>query len=269
MTATKVDWVVPTLESTDPPPSGSSDSVIGAIPARFASSRLPGKPLRLLAGRPLIEHVYRQAAKASHLSRVIVLTDDQRIFDTVVGFGGEAEMTPVDCASGTDRIASAADGWDATAIINIQGDEPLIEPQAIDQLAVHLTSHPEDLMVTLATEAGEGEAQNPNVVKVVIDLTGSAMYFSRAPIPHRRGDSAYRSLRHIGIYGYQRQTLLDLAALPPSELERCESLEQLRALDHGIRIRVLEVERAWQGVDTMEDLERVESILKQTVASAE
>jgi len=258
---------VPTEESTRKAKARTERKIIGAIPARFESSRLPGKPLRPLAGRPLIEHVYRQAQKASQLDRVVVLTDDPRIFDAVIRFGGEAEMTSEDCASGTDRVASAARHWSAAAIVNIQGDEPLIDPHAIDDLARHLEEHPEHSMVTLAAPAEAGDRNNPDVVKVVTDSSGNALYFSRSPIPYKRGSEPSPALRHIGIYGYQLQTLLDFAALPSSPLERSESLEQLRALENGIDIKVLQIARAWQGVDTMEDLERVESILKQAVSS--
>lgn len=210
----------------------------------------------------MIEHVYRQADRASELDRVVVLTDDRRIFDAVEGFGGRVEMTPVDCASGTDRIASVAGQWGAAAIVNIQGDEPLIDPDAIDRLARHLRQHPEDPIVTLAAPAEPSDRDDPNVVKVVTDHDGAALYFSRAPIPYRRSREPFKDRRHIGIYGYQLQTLLNLAALPASSLETSESLEQLRALENGIRIRVLDVARAWQGVDTMEDLEQVESLLE-------
>lgn len=258
---------MPTPDSSQSTGTSAQRPVIGAIPARFGSSRLPGKPLRPLAGRPLIEYVFRQAQQASLLSDVVVLTDDQRVYDAVVGFGGKAEMTPTECASGTDRIAMAARDWDVAAIVNIQGDEPLIDPRAIDDLARHLKEYPEDGMVTLAAPAAVGDRDNPDVVKVVTDRTGRGLYFSRSPIPYRRGSHPHQDLRHIGIYGYQKQTLMDLAALPSSPLERSESLEQLRALENGIGIRVLEVEQAWQGVDTMEDLERVESILKKASPS--
>jgi 3-deoxy-manno-octulosonate cytidylyltransferase (CMP-KDO synthetase) len=215
----------------------------------------------------LIEHVYRQAARAAELDQVVVLTDDQRIFDAVKRFGGDVEMTPVECASGTDRVAAAARHWPVAAIVNIQGDEPLIDPQAIDDLARHLKENPCDPMVTLAAPAKPEDKENPDVVKVVVDLSGAALYFSRSPIPYRRGAEPHADLRHIGIYGYQIQTLLDLAALPASPLERSESLEQLRALENGIGIKVLEVAQGWQGVDTMADLETVESILKASASA--
>lgn len=246
-----------------------SDVIIGAIPARYASVRLPGKPLRMLAGRPLIEHVYRRCREASSLSRVVVLTDDVRIAEAVAGFGGECEMTPEDCASGTDRIAHAARGWNASAIVNVQGDEPLIDPAAIEMVARHLRETPEASMVTLAAPISDQDFADPNVVKVVRDRRGHALYFSRAAIPYpRREGAAERSfakrLAHVGIYGYRKDVLLRLAELEPSPLERCESLEQLRALDNGIPIRVLEVASSEPGVDTPEDLARAEAMLAAT-----
>jgi 3-deoxy-D-manno-octulosonate cytidylyltransferase len=212
----------------------------------------------------MIEHVYTRVAAARGLDRVVVLTDDERIAEAVQRFGGEYEMTPGDCASGTDRIAWAARHWDASAVINIQGDEPLIDPEGISRIAGHLAASPQDPVVTLATPAEPGEMDNPNAVKVVLARDGSALYFSRSPIPYprvsqREGGAA--PLKHLGIYGYQRKALLRLAGLPPTPLERSESLEQLRALENGIPIRVLVVDRGSPGVDTAEDLERVETIL--------
>jgi 3-deoxy-manno-octulosonate cytidylyltransferase (CMP-KDO synthetase) len=238
---------------------------VGAIPARYGSTRLPGKPLLPIAGRPMIEHVYTRVARASGLDRVVVLTDDERIARAVEAFGGEWEMTPADCASGTDRIAWAARHWGAAAIINIQGDEPLIDPEEVSRLAAHLAAHPRDPVVTLATPAAPEEMANPNAVKVVLARDGSALYFSRAPIPYPRGEGGAVPLKHVGIYGYQRDALLRLAGLAPTPLERGESLEQLRALENGIPIRVLIVDRASIGVDTAEDLERVEKILTERI----
>jgi 3-deoxy-manno-octulosonate cytidylyltransferase (CMP-KDO synthetase) len=209
----------------------------------------------------MIEHVYTRVARARGLDRVVVLTDDERIARAVEGFGGEWEMTPEDCASGTDRIAWAARRWDAGAVINIQGDEPLIDPEEISRIAEHLAAHPEDQVVTLATPATPEEMGNPNAVKVVLGLDGAALYFSRSAVPYQRQEGGFSPLKHLGIYGYQRDALLRLAALPPTPLERSESLEQLRALENGISIRVLVVDRASIGVDTAEDLERVERIL--------
>lgn len=235
---------------------------MGAIPARYGSTRLPGKPLLPIAGRPMIEHVYTRVARARGLDRVVVLTDDERIAEAVRSFGGEWEMTPGDCASGTDRIAWAARQWDASAVINVQGDEPLIDPEGISRIAGHLAANPADAVVTLATPAEPGEMDNPNAVKVVLARDGSALYFSRSPIPYPRQSGGAAPLKHLGIYGYQRDALLRLAGLPPTPLERSESLEQLRALENGIPIRVLVVDRGSFGVDTAEDLERVETILK-------
>lgn len=239
---------------------------MGAIPARYGSTRLPGKPLLPIAGRPMIEHVYTRVARVRGLARVVVLTDDERIARAVEAFGGEWEMTPPDCASGTDRIAWAARQWDAAAVVNIQGDEPLIDPEAVSRVADHLAAHPEDPVVTLATPAEAGEMGNPNAVKVVLARDGSALYFSRSAIPYPRQEGGAAPLKHLGIYGYQRDALLRLAGLAPTPLERSESLEQLRALENGIPIRVLVVERGSFGVDTAEDLERVEAILRSGTA---
>ena len=239
--------------------------IVAAIPARYASTRLPGKPLAPLAGRPLIEHVYRRVAQAQGLARVVVLTDDPRIGRAVEGFGGEWEMTPPECASGTDRIAHAARRWDAAAVVNVQGDEPLIDPEGVSAVAAHLASHPEDPVVTLAApidpERAAAELADPSAVKVVLDRAGYALYFSRAAIPYPRQEGGAAPLKHLGIYGYQRSALLALAALPPSPLECSESLEQLRALENGMRIRVLAARRGSPSVDTPEDLARVERLL--------
>jgi len=266
-------------------PEIAAPEIVAAIPARYGSTRLPGKPLLALAGRPMIEHVYRRVASARGLARIVVLTDDERIARAVAAFGGEVELTPAACASGTDRIAHAARRWPGTAaVVNVQGDEPLIDPEAVSAVAEHLAAHPEDPMVTLAApldldpETPEitelAELANPNVVKVVVGLDGRALYFSRSAIPYVRhaagapaaaaegiGAGAAPPLRHLGIYGYQRAALLRLADLPPSPLERTEGLEQLRALEHGMSIRVLLTGAGLPGVDTREDLERVERLL--------
>ncbi|HXU44372.1 MAG TPA: 3-deoxy-manno-octulosonate cytidylyltransferase [Thermoanaerobaculia bacterium] len=235
--------------------------VFGAIPARYGSTRLPGKPLARIAGKPMIQHVYERTAQAEGLARVVVLTDDERIVSAVRGFGGEAEMTPETCTSGTDRIAWAARSWRASAVVNIQGDEPMIDPDAVSQIAAHLAAHPEDPIVTVAVAAEAHEFDDPNAVKVVLDRFFRALYFSRSRIPHPRGEGSWTMLKHLGIYGYQRAALLELAALDPTPLERTESLEQLRALENGIPIRVLRAARTSIGVDTAEDLARVERFL--------
>ena len=251
------------------PASPASTRVFGAIPARWGSTRLPGKPLVDLAGKPMIEHVYRRARAARGLERVVVLTDDERIAEAVVGFGGDVEMTPADCASGTDRIAHAARGWDADAVVNVQGDW-LIDPAPVERLARHLAEHPEDPVATLAVAAAPEEMDEPAAVKVVCDRRGYALYFSRAAIPYPRagGRDGYAEgaapLKHWGIYGYRRDALLELAALAPTPLETTESLEQLRALENGIPIRVLVVEGRALSVDTPRDAERVAAELAGT-----
>ena len=232
--------------------------IVCAIPARYGSVRLPGKALLPICGRPMIEHVYRRASEASGLDAVVVLTDHEDIRRTVEGFGGTCQMTPAECRSGTDRIAWAARGWRADAVINVQGDEPLLDPSAITRLAEHLRAHDGEEMVTLAAEVGEDALRDPNQVKVVCGGDGYALYFSRAGIPYRRvspGDGPAAPVRlHVGVYGYRRKVLLRLAELEASPLERSEKLEQLRALENGIRIRVLATDEAPLGVDTRMDL---------------
>ncbi len=207
----------------------------------------------------MIEHVYRRASEASGLDAVVVLTDHEQIRRTVEGFGGRCQMTPGHCRSGTDRIAWAARGWGADAVVNVQGDEPLLDPAAIADLASHLRSRPEEEMVTLAAEVDDDALRDPNQVKVVCGTDGYALYFSRAGIPFRRqpkaGAKAPAPVRlHVGVYGYRRRALLRLAAMEQTPLERCEGLEQLRALENGIRIRVLPIDEAPLGVDTPADL---------------
>lgn len=209
----------------------------------------------------MIEHVYARAVEAVGESGVVVLTDDERIRRAVEGFGGRCEMTPTDCASGTDRIAWAARQWREDVVLNLQGDEPLIDPRELLSLARHMESHPSDEMATLAAPCAAEDYGKASVVKVVCDAEGRALYFSRAPIPFARNEEGAEALRHVGIYAYRRRTLLDLAALPPSPLERREGLEQLRALENGISIRVLPASGAGIGVDTPEDLERVRRMM--------
>jgi 3-deoxy-manno-octulosonate cytidylyltransferase (CMP-KDO synthetase) len=250
--------------TTSPGSAPARGTVVGAIPARYGSTRLPGKPLLPIAGRPMIEHVYGRVREAAGLDRVVVLTDDERIARVVLRFGGEVELTPAECRSGTDRIAWAARSWDGVAaVVNVQGDEPLIDPAAVGLVARHLVAHPEDPMVTLAVPAEPEEEDAASAVKVVCDLSGHALYFSRAriPFPRHGNAAAVRPRKHVGIYGYQREALLRLAELPRSPLEEVESLEQLRALENGIRIRVLEGGRPGPGVDTAEDLEKVEAMM--------
>lgn len=206
----------------------------------------------------MIEHVYERTAAAPGLARVVVLTDDERVGRVVDAFGGEWQMTPETCTSGTDRIAWAAQDWDVSAVLNVQGDEPLIDPEAVGHLAAHMLAHPEDPIGTLAAPAEEGDLADPNAVMVVLDRRGYALYFSRAGIPFPRQAGGPVPLKHLGIYGYQKEALLRFAALEPTPLERGESLEQLRALENGMPIRVLAARRASLSVDTLADAERVE-----------
>jgi 3-deoxy-manno-octulosonate cytidylyltransferase (CMP-KDO synthetase) len=235
--------------------------IIGIIPARYSATRLPGKPLADICGKPLIQYVYEQAKKVKLLEDVIVATDDERILEAVEKFGGKAVMTSPSHPSGTDRCAEVARKIDCDFVINIQGDEPLIPPEVIDKVAEALKeSTDETPMTSAATIASEEERENSNVVKVVTDQKGIALYFSRSPIPFYRNPIA-PTLRHIGIYGYRKDFLLKFVSLPQTPLERTESLEQLRALEHGFRIKIVLVDYSPVGVDTPEDLERVRKLL--------
>lgn len=237
--------------------------VLGVIPARFASSRFPGKALVTLKNKPILQHVFERASQAKTLSRLLIATDDQRIFDAAASFGAEVVMTRPDHLSGTDRVSEAASHSDAGIIVNIQGDEPLIDPAAIDTAAQALIDDATLLMSTLKRRITiPSEITNPNVVKVVTAFSGDAIYFSRCPIPYNRGvNEAY--FKHIGLYVYRRAFLLGYSSLPVGPLERAESLEQLRALENGHRIRVLETQYESLGVDTPEDLERVSHLISQ------
>jgi 3-deoxy-manno-octulosonate cytidylyltransferase (CMP-KDO synthetase) len=233
------------------------------IPARYGSTRFPGKPLAMLRGKPVIQHVYEQAARARRAGAAVVATDDRRILEAVERFGGQAVMTSPTARSGTERAAEAARARSESVIVNVQGDEPLVQPEMIDQLAEYLERHRAVPMASVMTRLRHGEdAGNPNVVKVVVDADGFALYFSRAPIPWARDEGGPRSaMKHIGIYGYQRHFLLQFPHLAPTPLEQLEQLEQLRALEHGYRIRLLETAHDTIGVDTPEDLARVEDMM--------
>lgn len=217
----------------------------------------------------MIEHVYRRAAAATSVSRVIVATDDARIFDAVRSFGGDAVMTSVSHQSGTDRLAEAAAAIDCAIVVNVQGDEPLLAPETIDAAVAPFASDPALEMSTLRRAiADREELENPNVTKVVVDRDGFAMYFSRAPIPFTRaGRPPATAWAHVGLYVYRRATLLRLAALPQTELERAEALEQLRALEHGIRIKAVKTTHSTIGVDTRDDLERVRALLADAITT--
>jgi 3-deoxy-manno-octulosonate cytidylyltransferase (CMP-KDO synthetase) len=210
----------------------------------------------------MIEHVYRRTAAASSIASVIVATDDERIHRAVLAFGGEARMSSASHQSGTDRIAEIAAHLACDLIVNVQGDEPLIEPAMIDQAVAPFAGDPQLMMSTLRIRIEDrSDLANPNVTKVVVDRDGFALYFSRAPIPFvRQGSPAAPAWRHVGLYVYRRDCLLRLAALPPTDMEQSEALEQLRALEHGIRIKTVETTFASIGVDTPDDLEQARRI---------
>jgi 3-deoxy-manno-octulosonate cytidylyltransferase (CMP-KDO synthetase) len=250
-------------------------AIVVIIPARFGSTRLPGKPLCDIAGKPMIQHVYERAARASLPSSVLVATDDARVVDAVTSFGGEAVLTSPDHASGTDRLAEVARGRSDEIVVNVQGDEPLLDPASIDRAVAALLDDEDAPLATLASPLVRVEDMlSPSVVKVVTDAAGYALYFSRSPIPSwgRQGGgdgfgaggavAAGLPRRHVGLYAYRREALLRLASLPPTPLEQAEGLEQLRALHHGLRIRVAFVEQeAAPAVDTPEDLARVRALV--------
>jgi 3-deoxy-manno-octulosonate cytidylyltransferase (CMP-KDO synthetase) len=237
--------------------------ILGVIPARFASSRFPGKSLANIAGKPMLQHVYERASQARYLSKLIVATDDDRIYRAARSFGASVLMTRADHLSGTDRVAEAASSDPATVIVNIQGDEPLIDPAAIDAAALALLDDPDLPMATLKKIIEDPrEIDDPNVVKVVTNLAGDAIYFSRCPIPFTRDDGGGVHYKHLGLYVYRREFLLAYSNLPVGPLERRERLEQLRALENGHRVRVVETEYESLGVDTPEDLERVSALFE-------
>jgi 3-deoxy-manno-octulosonate cytidylyltransferase (CMP-KDO synthetase) len=251
-------------------------AIVAIIPARYGSTRLPGKPLSDIHGKPMIQHVHERTRRARSLDRVMVATDDERIARAVRAFGGEAVMTSRVHATGTDRLAEAAARIDATLVVNVQGDEPMLDPEGIDAAVAALAADETLPMSTLSLPLTDPEEMlAPSVVKVVTDARGDALYFSRSPIPHARlaaasglgaaaAEAVARGLarKHVGLYVYRREALLRVAALPPSPLEQAEGLEQLRALENGIRIRVVERDgTSGVAVDTPQDLERVRALL--------
>jgi 3-deoxy-manno-octulosonate cytidylyltransferase (CMP-KDO synthetase) len=232
------------------------------IPARYASSRLPGKPLLRSTGKYLVQHVYEQAIRAKN-AQCVVATDDSRIVAAVESFGGRAIMTRRDHPSGTDRVAEVARTIDAEYYVNLQGDEPMFDPRGIDSMIDLLESDAEACLATLAAPIADAESfRDANCVKVVCDSTGRAMFFSRSPIPCvRDGEPDFsarppRFLQHVGVYAYRKSALLELAAFPPSPLEHAEKLEQLRALAHGMPIQVGITAQSSRGVDTLDDYRR-------------
>lgn len=239
---------------------------IGVIPARFASTRFPGKPLELIAGKALIQRVYEGASLSKTLTELIVATDDQRIFDFVKSFGGNVVMTDVDLKTGSDRVWQAAQNFDADVIVNIQGDEPLINPDWLDKITEPFKSSSSTEMVTLAKPIGKDELEDKNIVKLVKDINGNAIYFSRFPIPYSRGEfnsGEVGCFKHIGLYAYKKDFLKLFCEQKPTQLEVSESLEQLRALHLGAKIHVVEVQEDAIGVDHPEDIIKVEKILKE------
>jgi 3-deoxy-manno-octulosonate cytidylyltransferase (CMP-KDO synthetase) len=244
----------------------SDPEVIVVIPSRYAATRLPGKPLVNLAGKPMVQRVYEQAKLAQTVHRVLVATDDQRIVDAVQAFAGEARMTRSDHRTGTERIAEVAAHEPGDIFVNVQGDEPLIDPVAIDTAVAALLEDPPAQIATVATPIRHvQDIMDPNVVKTVLDFDSNALYFSRAPIPWVRDTQQkihVRYWKHLGLYVFQREALLEYPTLPQGELEKIEQLEQLRWLENGWKIRVAEVEHDAVSVDVPEDVTRVEKLLQ-------
>ena len=242
--------------------------IAAIIPSRWESSRFPGKPLAPIAGKPMIRHVWERVIAADGIDDVIVATDDDRIVEAVAAFGGRAERTRSDHVSGSDRIAEVAVRIDAEAILNVQGDEPLVRPTDLAALAGLMRDDTDVRVATLCHAISADEAANANRVKVVRDADGNALYFSRAPIPHPREGAAAAYFQHVGVYAYRRDVLLGFGDLPVPAIERTESLEQLRLLHAGIAIRVIETEPTGPGVDTPEDIARVERRLTLRASSS-
>jgi len=244
----------------------SPPKVIVVIPARYGSTRLAGKPLIPLAGKPMIQLVYERAKLAGRVNRVIVATDDERIVKAVEAFGGEARMTRSEHRTGTERVAEVAAREQGDVFVNVQGDEPLLDPNAIDVAVNSLLEEPQASISTVATPIKtRGDIMDPNVVKAVLDFDGNAIYFSRAPIPWVRDTASkiqVRHLKHLGLYVFQRAALLEYPTLPQGELERVEQLEQLRWMENGWKIRVAEVEHDAISVDVPEDVALVEKLLQ-------
>jgi 3-deoxy-manno-octulosonate cytidylyltransferase (CMP-KDO synthetase) len=245
--------------------SSESTKVLAVIPARHASSRFPGKPLASIAGKVMIQHVVERVARAQLVSRIVVATEDARIKSAVEGFGGEAIITRSDHRTGTDRVAEVATHLNAEIYVNVQGDEPLIDPGTVDAVVSAML---EDAAIDLATPcaaiAEPNDIMDPNVVKVVRDFDGNALYFSRAPVPWVRDTAetvAARHWKHLGLYGFRRDALLEFPTLPPGELERLEQLEQLRWLENGFRMRIVETDYDAVSVDVPADVARVEKLL--------
>jgi 3-deoxy-manno-octulosonate cytidylyltransferase (CMP-KDO synthetase) len=238
---------------------------VAIIPARMAATRLPGKPLLDIAGKPMIQWVFERVSQASLVSRVVVATCDQDVLDAVRGFGGEAVMTSSEHQSGTDRIAEAVWDMDVDVVVNVQGDEPLIEPSSIDASVQPFLMDTGLQMASLMFPIDAEMAQDPSLVKVVVDRNDWSLYFSRSPIPYQRKQVTGASIwGHVGLYAYSKSFLLDFSKLPRGILEQTESLEQLRALENGVRIKMVRIRERPVGVDTSEDLERVREMFRQS-----
>jgi 3-deoxy-manno-octulosonate cytidylyltransferase (CMP-KDO synthetase) len=234
--------------------------IVGILPARWGSTRFPGKPLHGIAGKPLIQHAWERCLEAACFDQVIIATDDMRIAEAAFQFGAEVALTAADHPSGTDRVAEVARKLKkASYIFNIQGDEPLIDPRLLKRLVKRIAARREIDIITAAVPISVEEAASEHQVKVVCDTEGYALYFSRSRIPFPRGDGHY--LKHLGIYGFRRRALLQFVRLPPSALEVSEALEQLRALENGMKMRVVVAEAGPIGVDTLEDAQEVEQLI--------
>ena len=244
-------------------------SVLAILPARFDSTRFPGKPLTPIAGKPMIQHVWERTRQAKSVDAVIIATDDERIRLACEAFGAEVEMTRKDHPTGTDRLAEVAERHDHDVIVNVQGDEPLIEGYVIDAAVEALMKDDLAAMSTIVHRAEPEAFDDPNRVKVVLDAAGFALYFSRAPIPYRRNDTGLAPLQHVGLYVYRREFLLEIVRLPRSPAEKTEELEQLRVLENGYRIRAAEIE-GWTSipVDVPEDVRVVEAALAKTARAS-
>ncbi|WP_249870466.1 3-deoxy-manno-octulosonate cytidylyltransferase [Oceanobacillus saliphilus] len=235
--------------------------VIGVIPARYGSSRFPGKPLALIHGKPMIQRVYEQVAQSKMLDIVVVATDHEQIKETVEGFGGNVVMTSADHETGSDRMAEVTRKVDGDFYVNIQGDEPLIRYELVDSLVEAAKDSPEAVVTAKTAISNMEDVLDPNIVKVVTDNQGFARYFSRSPIPYNRAENKTIYYKHLGIYGYPKAVINTFVQLPASHLEETEVLEQLRLLDNGYAIKVVETSYNAVGVDTPEDIEKVEKIL--------
>ena len=249
--------------------SAQAKNVLVVVPARYASVRFPGKPLAQIAGRPMIQHVVERLREAATAPRIVVATEDQRIKDAVTSFGGEAIMTRADHRTGTDRVAEVAIHIPADIYVNVQGDEPLIDSATVDAVIQVLSDDAMHIATPCAAITLPNEIMDPNVVKVVRDFDGNGLYFSRAPIPWVRDTSAKvaaQHWKHIGMYGYRRDALLEFPTLPPGDLERIEQLEQLRWLENGFHIGVVETDYDGISVDVPADIEKVEKILREAPA---